>query len=64
MSMCMCRDCLCMSCTVWEACLMYARCEQAEISSCSQRKECDFYRSSIMKKKETNEQKKGETNHE
>lgn len=51
----MCRGCLCMSCTVWEACPMYARCEQAEISSCSQRKECDFYRPTNMKKKETNE---------
>lgn len=48
-----------MSCAIWEACPMYARCEQAELNSCGQRNECDFYRPTNMKKEETNEQKKG-----
>lgn len=49
----MCKGCLCMACAIWESCPFYARCEQAEISSCSQRKECDFYRPVKKKEQET-----------
>lgn len=39
----MCKNCLCMTCEVWEDCPIYAGCEQQEISSCETRKVCSFY---------------------
>ncbi len=41
----MCKDCLCVTCEIWEDCPIYAGCEQLEVPCREPRKMCSFYQS-------------------